>query len=153
MYSTFFSMGVAELPQILLQRALYIYTYTALFTFQNFTLHSAMRVWESHQSVVNENQVRHQSENSSASRRLKGIKHYTPRQFIAKQWLWQTCQHVKQATNVLPPGKRAGRLKIKGRKFQYQSVDSDVEHGIFFIFMFYLGRVNLSEGKKKPCFT
>ena len=49
---------------------------------------------------------------------------------------------------MLPPGKRAGRLKIKGRKFQYQSVDSDVEHGIFFIFMFYLGRVNLSEGKK-----
>ena len=37
-----FSMDAAELPMILQQHALYMYTCTVLLTLQNFTLHSAV---------------------------------------------------------------------------------------------------------------
>ena len=126
------------------------YTCThVLFTFRNFTLHSAVH----RLSVAS---VCGQSELSAAAKRKQCgsptfNRNKTPHPKTV-QCKTGYDKHVKQAISVLPSGQRAGSLKTKGRKFQYQPADLGVRHGMRFSFLFSPS-VLLTYPRKKPGFT
>ena len=144
MYRMFFRMDFAEMPQNLLQCAMYMYTRTYC-TFHLAKFYSTQRS-EPSESLIS---LWQQNENGAAAQPLIGKKRHTQVQNCG------CVKHVKQATSVLPSGQRVERLKTKGKKFQYQPVDLGVRHGMSF-FVLFLSLVLLtypSKKKKKPCFT
>ena len=65
-------------------------------------------IWESHQSVVNENLVQQQYANSVSAQPSIGIRRNTPKQFSTKLWLWQTCQTSHQHDALRAEGRKTG---------------------------------------------
>ena len=127
MCSMYFSISVAELLWILLQRALHTYACTVpyFYSFRNVTLHSAVHCLR----VTSVCGQRQQSENSSAALPSITIKHHVPKHVTAKLWLRETSQINRQHAALRAEGK-----KTEGRKFQYQPVDLGVWHDMSFSF-------------------
>ena len=65
-----------------------VHIHIQYFSLSDISLYTAQcHIWETHQSVVNENLAQQQTKNSVAAKPLIGIKQHTQKQFSAKLWL------------------------------------------------------------------